>query len=204
MADWVQQDEPIVFQEVRHFEPAMQIDEEEARATAEEETNELWAQNVERRIAEERNASTLGLEPQDAEGTVGQAEQQQQRAPEQVFLLRIGGDNVTGLRQRLLTGPELGPCRNSMEAAGQEVQLPQEALVFVRPWQYEAVRQALLDQVLQYFHIIVSEGLEYLVQEALQVFPHRQRAKVKQQHRRALALGRGALEQAPAAAPEQH
>jgi len=105
---------------------------------------------------------------------------------EHVYLLRVGGNNVEGLRQRLLIGPELAPCREALAAHGRSCELPEKALVFVKPWQYDAVRRSLVGVEVHYFHIIISESYEYLVEEALQNFPRRQRAKVKHQHRRAL------------------
>mmetsp|Transcript_65302 Transcript_65302/g.142250 ORF Transcript_65302/g.142250 Transcript_65302/m.142250 type:complete len:301 (-) Transcript_65302:538-1440(-) len=180
-------DIPHVLQEVEHTEPAPLIDEEVARTAVLLETDERWANIVERRLRHESTASEAGADPWDAAEETRSIEQS-----EQVFLLRVGGSNIEGLRQRLLTGPELAPCREALQAAsdlldGRSCELPEKALVFVNPWQYDAVRRALVGVELHYFHII-SQRFEYLLEEALQIFPHRQRAKVKQQHRQALAL----------------
>ena len=57
-------------------------------------------------------------------------------------------------------------------------ELPQKALVCVKPSQYETVRRALVGTELRHFHIVISESFEYLLQETLLTFPRRQRAKV--------------------------
>mmetsp|Transcript_74881 Transcript_74881/g.229131 ORF Transcript_74881/g.229131 Transcript_74881/m.229131 type:complete len:625 (-) Transcript_74881:325-2199(-) len=165
-------------------EPPPQIDAEVAQSQTicdVLDADEMWADRVQRRIQEEQVAPNPMSHATEALGPV--------ERPETVFLLKIGGDNVEGLRQRLLQGPEFNPCRKALLAAPEprSCELPEKALVFVKPQQYNAVRQALVDKELRYYHIIITEGFEYLLEEALQSFPCRQRATLKKQ-REALAL----------------
>eukprot|EP00931_Biecheleriopsis_adriatica_P060733 TRINITY_DN36484_c0_g1_i1.p1 TRINITY_DN36484_c0_g1~~TRINITY_DN36484_c0_g1_i1.p1 ORF type:complete len:617 (+),score=75.47 TRINITY_DN36484_c0_g1_i1:59-1909(+) len=167
-----------VLQNIEHSEPAAQIDEHIAHTAVQLATDERWARNVESRL---NNPDAQAFEE------VGDAPPAQHS--EQVVLLRIGGNNIEGLRERLLNGPEFRPCREALQEANRNCELPEKALVFVSPSQYDVVRQALVGQELHYFHVVISEDFEYLLIEALQTFPCRQRAKVKQQHRQVLDLG---------------
>jgi len=166
-------------QEVHHSEPVPRINMEVAHSALQMDADEHWASSVKRQLQEHAGshfAAELRPENMAEEGS------------ERVFLLRVGGDNIEGLRQRLLTGPEFAPCRLALDAAGLSCELPEKALVFVQCWQYDATRRALIGKELHYFHIIIAESFEYLLDEALQKFPRRQRAKIKQQYREAIMI----------------
>jgi len=132
--------------------------------------DECWAQSVERQI-QESSMSTEEL-AEDPNGT-------EQTGSEDVFLLRVGGNNTEGLRQRLLYGPEFESCRNALEVRGQMVELPQKALILVEPMQYRNVIAALRGRELKYFHIAISQRYELTLNETLKAFPYKQRPKVK-------------------------
>merc|ERR1712118_350355 len=87
-----------------------------------------------------------------------------------------------------------------MEQAGYSCELPEKALIFVKPEQYETTKRALLNEEVHPFHIIVTESVEYLVDEALAEIPCRRRPRQKQGSKRELNL----TECAPAADQEAH
>ena len=71
---------------------------------------------------------------------------------------RDGSNGTQAFRQRLLDGPELGPCRGALAAAGRSCVLPCEALCFVRPAQWLTVQRALVDSDLKAYHVACTRG----------------------------------------------
>merc|ERR1712217_443716 len=56
---------------------------------------------------------------------------------------------------------------------------PEGALVFVKPEQYQDVRRSLEMHQLHPFHIVISESLEYLLDEILTSISFKKRPRVK-------------------------
>jgi len=107
------------------------------------------------------------LNPNDA-GIAGHVEDTSDASPQEgVFLLNLNR-NPKAAMDALYTGPSLKKCRDALEDMGLPCQLPTGALVFVETCQYDAVRHALDGKVLRSSDVIVTESLEYLVEEALQ------------------------------------
>lgn len=104
--------------------------------------------------------------------------------PEKVHILRFGsapsgGDSFQRFYDAVLQGPQLKQCRQALESAGHSVVLPERTLVFVKPEQYFNVRRELVGRALTFFHMIITESLEYLIDEVLSNIPYKRRPRVK-------------------------
>merc|ERR1712100_703397 len=71
------------------------------------------------------------------------------------------------LRDELCEGASLRSCRSALEAEGHAWKLASGALIFVHPFQYRAVILTLSCHDLRPYHVVFSESLGYLVDEAL-------------------------------------
>merc|ERR1712058_206812 len=83
------------------------------------------------------------------------------------------------LAERLLNGPEFGPCREAMDEAGHQCVLPSRALCFLKPAQVLDVDHALVGKDLRHYNIVISSGFEYLLNEVLEAMPSRKRPRQK-------------------------
>lgn len=103
---------------------------------------------------------------------------------EKVHILRFGspaggGTGLQDFRAALLEGPELARACAALRNAGHSCQLEGGALMFVKPEQATAVQDALVDLHLHHFHVVITESLEYLVEEVLEQFSFQKRPKKK-------------------------
>jgi len=86
------------------------------------------------------------------------------RDAEKIFISTLNRrpvDLVAVLQQLLL------PCTRRLETAGFNWQHDTGCLIFVHTYQYESVVRALQDCTLRPSHVIFTESLEYLVEDAL-------------------------------------
>merc|ERR1712187_249725 len=131
---------------VQHDCPAAEICPEEAKAIVGQQEagliEQLAQQNLER----------------EAPGVV---HSKTQMLPEKVYLLRYGAGDVNMYREKLLQCPQLSGIRENVQQAGYTCELPEKALLFVKPEQYEATKHALLREKIHPFHIIATESVEY-------------------------------------------
>lgn len=101
-----------------------------------------------------------------------------------IFLLRFGsapsgGNSADLFRKQLVEGPQLKPYMEGLEAAGYQWQTAEGALICVTPAQYQDVLQSLKMHELHPFHIVISESLEYLLDEVLSSIAFKKRPLVK-------------------------
>lgn len=164
-----------VIQECLHPDPAATF-----HAADEVIADVAWATGVEAMIR-----SNAGEGGEAAEVSAWQA-QDEELAAEDVYLLQFSR-YPEELRVALLEGVPLRQCRQSLEDEGYAVNLPSGAKVFVHPEQYQDVTTALEGMTLRPYHVVVSQGLEHLVQESLQHIPRQSKVKVKA--RSAVQLG---------------
>jgi len=161
----------LVIQDVAHAEPAALLDAECLLVQAEAD----WVENAERNIqATAAEASECASSKVLATGGV---ESGLYDVMEKVHLLRYGTCDAERFRSVLLSGPELKPCREGLEAAGFAVELPSNAKIFVRPEQYSMVKHALVGMELHPFHVIVAEGFEQSLTDALATSPYKKRPR---------------------------
>lgn len=165
-----------VIQSIEHSEPAALRDEEviASRATV------AWVEHVEQRIQDSigdpREAAIVDPDISLSSDVAAVAEK--------IHLLRFGSprcgaDSSESFRDAMLRGPELQLCRVALANAGFEYILPEESLMVVKPEQYLDVRNALSGIELHPFHIVITETLEYLLDEILMQFPFKRRPRLK-------------------------
>lgn len=82
-------------------------------------------------------------------------------------------------RRMLLHGTPLKQCRLALHEAGHPCTLPSGAKVFVHPSQYQQIMANLNGMELRPHHVIVAQGLEYLVAESLAGVPRSSKVKLK-------------------------
>jgi len=85
-------------------------------------------------------------------------------------------------RNALAQGQALEECRSSLEEAGYAWHLPESgAKIFAHPSLYEAILQAISDLNFQLrpYHVVVSQSMEPIVQEALRNLSYPQGARVR-------------------------
>eukprot|EP00747_Dinoflagellata_sp_TGD_P162218 gnl/TRDRNA2_/TRDRNA2_179575_c0_seq1.p1 gnl/TRDRNA2_/TRDRNA2_179575_c0~~gnl/TRDRNA2_/TRDRNA2_179575_c0_seq1.p1 ORF type:complete len:495 (+),score=90.08 gnl/TRDRNA2_/TRDRNA2_179575_c0_seq1:51-1535(+) len=190
----------VVMDSIEHADPPAMIDEQEASAIADVQ----HAGFIERNLGSSVEQSLPTMEAQHSAFAMDSLEHPEPAStidgheadvpdegaapavPEKVHLLRFGtppsgGDGFERFRERLLQGPELQPCRESLESAGHHVVSPEGALTFVKPEQYVDTRCALVGFELHPFHIIISESFEYLLEEVLSTIPYKRRPRIKAQ-----------------------
>merc|ERR1711879_561505 len=75
------------------------------------------------------------------------------------------------VREEFCMGSTMRATRKALEQAGHAWKLPEGSLVFVHPWQYQAVMKALSERGEQLFpdHVVFTESLEHLVAEVLAI-----------------------------------
>jgi len=131
-----------------------------------------WADDVEQRIREDAHSSVASELPPSSH-----------YVEEKVYVLRFGsppsGGGLQQFRDMLLQSGHLKTYRDAMRMDGNSCQLPGGALMFVLVEQVEAVRHALQGMTLHNYHVVVTEGLEYLIDEVLATFCFQERPKRK-------------------------
>lgn len=165
-------DEAVV-QSIIHEEPAALRDEELLGLQADEDfaANVEW--NLHRAMGYKAGTSTQFEESVSSEN---------------VHILRFGGGNTEHFREILLKGPQFSLCREALKNAGYTCHHQSGALVFIHYQQFHDVERALDGIELHPFHIIITETLEYLLDEILSEMPCRQRPRKKVGGRQALDL----------------
>jgi len=167
--------EAAVEQECYHDEPPATRDEYALCLQADSD----WASLVEWRIHH--------LAPSPKDGQSAEAAAAPSDVPEKVHVLRFGGGDGERLRRALLDGPEFGPVREALEKRGYPCVHSSKAVVLVKPHQYVDVDDALEAHDLHPFHIVISESLEYLLEEILAAIPCRRRPRQKVGSRKLVA-----------------
>ena len=102
---------------------------------------------------------------------------------EPVHVLRFGGGDTELFRQLLIDGPHLAPCRQALHQAGKTYVHSSGALVFVWPEQVHSILEALAGFSLHPFNIVITPGLEYLLDEVLSGMPCRKCPSEKRKSR---------------------
>ena len=88
------------------------------------------------------------------------------KTKQRMYLLKLNR-NERLLRTAFCEGQSMQPYRAALEEAGYDWKHSSGALVFVHPSQYGKVMTALHEVSLRPDHVIVTESLEYLVQETM-------------------------------------
>lgn len=139
---------------IRHEEPAAIIAPGEAAAIEDRQ----MVGRIERMIGWEVTPTP----PQDING----GDANQPVVADAVCLLRFNRrpeDMVSTLEE----GASLRACRANLAEAGYDWKLISGTFVFVHPEQYASVMRAIVGWELKGHHVIISESLEYLLEEAL-------------------------------------
>eukprot|EP00930_Biecheleria_cincta_P010134 TRINITY_DN11209_c0_g1_i1.p1 TRINITY_DN11209_c0_g1~~TRINITY_DN11209_c0_g1_i1.p1 ORF type:complete len:340 (-),score=43.49 TRINITY_DN11209_c0_g1_i1:410-1429(-) len=154
-----------VVQDIIHDEPAAQRDEE----LLQQQEDHAWSDAVERRIHA----------PQEPAVHLGDNAATNEALPESVFILRYKHGDSQRFRSELLQGSELRVCRETMSGQGQSCEHRSGALIFVQPWQYRDVIEALssISGGPYAYHIVVSKSLQYLIDLVLGTFSYRTRPR---------------------------
>lgn len=121
---------------------------------------------------------------------------------EKVHLLRFGGGDGNLFRQALLDGPWFRRCREEMERQNCSCELPSQAFVFVKAEQCAEVMGAIDGYELHPFHVIITESLEYLLEEVLQSIPSRRRPREKRSSRSTIEVTQRVMEESKDEADE--
>jgi len=156
-----------VIQSITHDEPAALRDEDDLVLQADSD----WSDNVAANILRQQQGANLTI-PELRERN------------EDVVCLRFGsapggGDGLKHFRAALLNGPQLSQNRIALGDAGYSCEISGGALMFVKPEQAAPVLLAVENSNLHHFHVVVSESLEYLIEEVLKAFSFQTRPKVK-------------------------
>jgi len=151
--------EDLVIQEVQHHDPAAQFHPVEARDIA----TLQWASFVEcsvrdRAILESHSSSTIP--------NVDAQEQVNDAMHERVHHIRFNR-RPKELHKQLAQSPSLQACREALRIEGFDWKLSSGPSLFVHPWQYVSVVQALPQHGFGNCDVVVTESLEYLLEESL-------------------------------------
>lgn len=161
------EDAPLtVIQDIVHDEPAAIIDPGEAQAILDTSTS-AWIQH---------NIGASAFIPEELSNT-----EDADAAMEKMFVLQMTR-NPSELHQCLHHGVDLEHVRTSLEAEGHEAFLACGASVFVAPYQYASVRDAIrrLHLDLKCYNVVVSETLLPLVEDALLGIPSRRNVRIRE------------------------
>mmetsp|Transcript_23483 Transcript_23483/g.59790 ORF Transcript_23483/g.59790 Transcript_23483/m.59790 type:complete len:206 (+) Transcript_23483:13-630(+) len=104
----------------------------------------------------------------------------------EVHVLRFSKGDTASIRDALLKGAQLRPCRDAQADAGYPCVLPSGAYIFVHPEQYPDVQRALCGFELRPFNVVISKPFEYLLDEVLAGFSYRNRPREKRTFRQLL------------------
>eukprot|EP00928_Gymnodinium_smaydae_P030840 TRINITY_DN22812_c0_g1_i1.p1 TRINITY_DN22812_c0_g1~~TRINITY_DN22812_c0_g1_i1.p1 ORF type:complete len:455 (+),score=53.96 TRINITY_DN22812_c0_g1_i1:59-1366(+) len=157
----------VVIQQVHHEEPPAHIDEDVARSSVQQEEDERFASIVEAHIrASDDGSGDAQRYEHDADEHASQQEG--------LVLLEFAQRTREALDE-LQNGPTFHVCRQGLQDHGFNCVLPGGTLIFCAPSQYRAAQQLLIGRDLQRRHVLVTESLEYLVEDALLNIPCRQR-----------------------------
>lgn len=134
------------------MEPPLLVEESEAEVVA----MQSWAGFVERHIGTvligDDNAGA------DEDPTVGHDE---------IWLLQFNR-SPNDMFHALVEGVSLRSCRQALSDNGKAWRLITGTMVFVHPWQYQYVMQALNGRKLMRSQVVVARSLEHLVEESIQ------------------------------------
>lgn len=97
-----------------------------------------------------------------------------------IYLLQFSR-NPEQVEKSLADGISLKSCRDALEEAGFQWNLPSGAKVFVHPSQYRQTLEFLehIDGPLRPYHVVVAASLQHLVDECLSGIPCRKGARIK-------------------------
>eukprot|EP00746_Dinoflagellata_sp_MGD_P152669 gnl/MRDRNA2_/MRDRNA2_83822_c0_seq2.p1 gnl/MRDRNA2_/MRDRNA2_83822_c0~~gnl/MRDRNA2_/MRDRNA2_83822_c0_seq2.p1 ORF type:complete len:619 (-),score=95.23 gnl/MRDRNA2_/MRDRNA2_83822_c0_seq2:182-1831(-) len=166
-----------VVEHVRHMEPPAERDESLLQLQADAE----WAHFTEDQIRMSMQ-SVPGNETQHAalHAASSSADEHASSALENVHLLRFGGTaDWDDFRQAVLHGVQFLPWREAMNKAGYPCEHSSRAIILVKPVQYPDSCGQLENFELRPFHVVITESLEYLLEEVLATFPCRRRPREK-------------------------
>jgi len=151
--------ESSVIEAVHHLDPPAVIDPDVARDAV----GVAWADQVGTDVASVDQA----VMPLTNEGEPSEDS-------DALFLLQFKRHPCV-LRDTLLGSHALLQCRHGLTDHGYSYELPSQALVFVHACQYREVMAMIAGQNLKQSHVLVSNSILYLVEEALSTIPSRQR-----------------------------
>eukprot|EP00928_Gymnodinium_smaydae_P013546 TRINITY_DN14937_c0_g5_i1.p1 TRINITY_DN14937_c0_g5~~TRINITY_DN14937_c0_g5_i1.p1 ORF type:complete len:441 (-),score=51.27 TRINITY_DN14937_c0_g5_i1:210-1532(-) len=148
-----------VFQEIAHAEPAAVIDREVAALQVQAEADDQFAQLVERR-----------LEISELQGSPS----------EKVHLISFRSGKGELFRKMLLQDKEFKPLRTSLQEASCPLEIrPQGTIVLVKPTQYFEVVSALGRRKLKRYQLLITESVEYLMDQVLARMASKSRPREK-------------------------
>merc|ERR1740121_885106 len=151
--------EDLVIQELQHHDPAAQYHPVEARDIA----TLQWASFVECSVRERTTQKSLAsttISNEDAQEQINDA------ALDRVHLIRFNR-RPKELHKQLAHSPSLRACREALRIEGFDWKLSSGPSLFVHPWQYVSVVQALPEHGMGNSDVVVTESLEYLLEECL-------------------------------------
>lgn len=102
----------------------------------------------------------------------------QDATDDQILLLQFNR-NPSDMMTAMNEGLPLRKCREALLAEGHDWRLPSGTMVFVHPWQYRLCLHALIGKEMQPSTVIVSQSLEYLLEECLTSIQKRVWAKCR-------------------------
>mmetsp|Transcript_61397 Transcript_61397/g.155078 ORF Transcript_61397/g.155078 Transcript_61397/m.155078 type:complete len:732 (+) Transcript_61397:41-2236(+) len=130
---------------------------EEAEATA----RALWEAGV------ELEAKRLCGAPSTSEAAVAAEVDMRHPSPQDVVFLGKLNRMPKQVREMLSQGASLRPLREALATEGLSWKLVCGTMVFVHPWQYQMVMEALNGRQLHPDHVVFAQSVEYLVEEVL-------------------------------------
>lgn len=119
---------------------------------------------------------------------MGAIQSEESAIPEEVCILRFGSGDTEYFRKALLEGPQFGPCREMLQQHGYSCVHSSDALIFVRPEQFDDVLAALHGYDLHPFHVVITANFEYLLDEVLCGISCRKRPREKKGSRHYVSL----------------
>jgi len=124
-------------------------------------------QNHQLKLAHQKLLSSQVQHAGFVERHIGVGSVQDEGAEDDAIFLGKLNRNPEVVRQALCGGPSLKYCRTALEAEGKSWRHASGALLFVQPWQYCHVLEALGSINLKPDSIVFSASVEYLVEESL-------------------------------------
>jgi len=169
--------QPVV-EEIVHSEPAAIIDQDVAVLQVQAEADDQFAQFVERRL---ENAEGQGSHSDH------EACEMQGSPSDNVYLLSFRGGKGEFFRKMFLQDKEFKTLRTSLELAGCPVILrPSGTIALVKRSQYFHAISALANRDLKRYQLLISESVEYLVDEVLARMSKKSRPYARRSEREAI------------------
>jgi len=145
-----------VIEDIQHTEPPLVVEENEAGVVA----MQTWASMVERHLG------TVLISNENANANEDPA-----LVLDEIFILQFNR-RPNEFFDALGNGVALRCCRQALSDNGHAWRLITGTMVFVHPWQYHQVMQALKGRELKRSQLVVATSLEHLVEESIAGIGH--------------------------------